>query len=107
MQWHKYSFVVVCALTFYFANRSRSTFKFDLYSNEFAVSKILEIEKYFLYSKPAMGHIFGNGPAGPLCLAPSLHAAQPLAQQPTLFCFPVWLNVAACCQPSCHGPVSP
>jgi hypothetical protein len=66
MQWHKYSSVVVCALTFYFANRSRSKFKFVLYSNEFAFCKILEIEKYFLYSKPAMGHFSGNGPAEPL-----------------------------------------
>jgi hypothetical protein len=46
----------MCALVYYFAKRSRSKFKLDLYSNAFAFYKRFETEKHFLNSKPALGH---------------------------------------------------
>jgi hypothetical protein len=66
-------------LYFLFVFISRSSFEFD--SNEFAFYKRFEIEKYFLYSKPALGRFLfflGPGLAGslpflsrdPACLSP-------------------------------------
>jgi hypothetical protein len=63
----------MCGLVYYFANRSHSKFKLDLYSNEFAFYKRFEIEKHFLNSKLALGRFLfpsQTGPASPPLLSP-------------------------------------
>jgi hypothetical protein len=46
----------MCTLVFYFANRNRSKFKFELNSNEFVNYKVFQIlERVFFYSLYSLG----------------------------------------------------
>jgi hypothetical protein len=76
MSLHK-SFVPMCALIFYFANRSHSKFHLDLNSNEFAIyKKDLKIKK-FSYCKLGMGRNLVLSPRQP-------------SRLPHLFIFSAW-----------------
>jgi hypothetical protein len=60
-----FSVVLVCAVIFYFAYRSRSAFKFDSNSNRVANYKSFGNEKGFLFSLVALGRIFFSPPEWP------------------------------------------
>jgi hypothetical protein len=52
---YTFSFVLMRVVIFYFVNRSRSEFKFDLNSNRFAIYKRFEYRKVFSILKPDHG----------------------------------------------------
>jgi hypothetical protein len=48
----------MCTLVFYFANRNRSKFKFELNSNEFVNYKVFQILEFFSILSIVLGRIF-------------------------------------------------